>query len=386
MINPTLRIPENIRFQFEIVAITRLTTIQATYENDDGRNLLEFPSLQYRHMIDLFDRAQIYGTFQSLLTAYDNDQDFYCFYYGLNDIPRIFKKFTVQNSHNRNFSLEEILHTVAIIFKLTSISITYVSLRKLRLITKEMMKNVYLNPKDPQLWPFNISKIIQRKQIFALGPKFQLENKPIEQYQFECSLNDDLENLLESTRNNDFKPDSKHIFLTKLLTTSETNRLESKDHDFSNTFYNSDYDVSIERMLESNSKSKYDLWSGFRTSVNIPSNDYPFIDEPGFSLSPYGNPWMDPYRQLTYIVIDNYGENVDWQFDMYFDWHLNHSPLIGNIDPSVYCQNYDSLQYYTIGKKAGEYEVLFDLDFVNAYDLVDIDALEPTCLYMFFNE
>ena len=337
--------------------------------------------MEYRHMIDLFDRAQIYGTFQSMLTAYDNDQEFHCFYYGLNDFPGINEKFAVQDSHNRNLALEEILHTVAIIFKLTSLSLTYVSLRKLFLITKEKMKKVYLNPKDT----FKSTKVIPRRQIHAFGSKFKLEKKPFE-YQFDCSLNDDLEDLLESTRNNDFKPDSRHIFFTKLLTTSELKRLKSKDDDFSNTFFRPDYDVPIEMMLESNSKSKYDLWSGFRISVNIPSHDYPFIDQTCFSLSAFGYPWNDPYRQFTHIVINNYGENVDFELEMYFDWHLNHPPLIGNIDPSVYCQNYDSIQYFTIGKKAGEYEVLFDLDFVNAYDLVDIDALEPSCLYMYFNE
>ena len=355
----------------------------AKYQDDNITSVLDYPSLKHRHMIDLFDRAQIYGTFQSVLTSFDYNRDFHCFYFGLNDFPRLSNKFTVQNSHNRNFMLEEILHTVSIIFKLTSISLTYVSLRKLCLITKETMKTVYLNPNDSKLLPLSTA-ITQRRQISGfITPKLKLDEKALH-YEFNCSLNDDLEDLLESIRTDGFKADSKHIFFTKLLTASEMKQLKSKDENFTDSFYRPEFDVSTEMMLKSNSTSKYDFWSGFRTTVNIPAKDYPFIDEPGFFLSPHGNYWVDPYMDLEDVAFGEHGEFAEYIFTPNITMYSNHRPLNSNIHPGIYCQDYDSLQYFDIHKKAGEYEVVIDEEYVNAYYLVDLDALEPdSFIYMY---
>ena len=343
--------------------------------------MFDSPSSEYSHIIDLFDREQIYGTFQTV-TSFDNNQNFLCFYFGLKDFITNSRTFTIQNGHNRNLELEKILHTVSIIFDIASISLTYVSLRKLRLITKEVMKNMYLNPKDSKLSPLNNTAIMERKYNASfMGKKFQMPDKPI-QYKYNSSLNDDLEDFLESIRCDGFQNDSKHIFLMKMLSASEMKQLQFKDEDFINTFYNEDFDISTEIMLKSNSKSKYAFWSGFRTSVNIPSNDFPFVDAAGFSFPLFGNPWVDPFRVFKEVKVHKNG-NADWRLSIKMDRHLNHPPLITQINPAVYCLDYDSAQHFAIEKIDGEYEVFFQEEYVKAYDFVDVEALKTeTLLYM----
>ena len=58
-----------------------------------------------------------------------------------------------------------------------------------------------------------------------------------------CSLNDDLEDLLESLRSDEFETkislDSKNIFLSCLLTDKDIKKLKSKNEEFKRSFFNS---------------------------------------------------------------------------------------------------------------------------------------------------
>lgn len=322
---------------------------------DNQKDSLIFPSpLKLRHINDLFDKHSIYEIFKNLsLQKFRCGRDFHCFYFGINDILRIPRGFTIRHFQNRNISLEEILHTATIVFDLTGISLTYVSLRKNNLLTKETVKSLYLNPTDSNLWPVNFTQINKTDQMGELiGFAFRGIKSEMSSFVLDCSFNDDLEELLESVRNNGGKisPDSKHIFFTSLLTQNEMLKLESKDDDFIKSFHNSNYNIPTEMMSRTNSKSRYDFWSGFRTSINIPSEDYPFIDESGFSILDHYPVWINPYLKL----------------EVEFDTTTKSS--IENIDPDVYCQNYNAKQNFLLDKKGGKPQVFLDEEYVNAYD------------------
>ena len=308
-------------------------------------------------MNDSFDKHSIYDIFKNL-SGFKYGCGFHCFYFGLNDILRIPSKFTIRNFQNRNIALEEILHTASIVFNLARVTLTYVSLRKNYLIIKEIVKSLYLNPTDSNLLPINSTQISKTDQMCELiGFQFRGIKSDTSSFVLDCSLNDDLEDLFEYLKNVVRKiiPDSKHIFFCSLLNQKEMQKLESKNDDFINSFHNPNYNIPIEMISRTNSKTRYDFWSGFRTSINIPSDDYPFIDT----------------------------EFQDWVWCLDIDSNLNHSSLIENIDPEIYCRNYNAKQNFLIGKKGGKIEVVFDEEYVNAYDFDSFIALDNTDSFVY---
>ena len=131
-----------------------------------------------------------------------------------------------------------------------------------------------------------------------------------------------------------------------------------------------------QKKLKSNSKSKFEFWTGFRTSINIPSDDHPFIDVGGFNLLPFGNPWNDPYMNFEGYEFSKNFDSVEevWTMNIDHYWNLEH--LIESVEPEVYCRKFSSPQNFSLAKKAGKTDVSFDEEYVNAYDFNYFEAPE----------
>ena len=361
------------------MAITRLSSFSAN-PKDKTSHL----STKYRHINDLWDRQPIYDTFQILSKKIYRDRNFHCFYFGLNDLPRKPVQFTYENIQNRNLLLEEILNTAIIVFDLTGITLTTVSLRKINLITKEASKSLYQTPNNTDWWPLNFTEMIWADQMAELiGFEMRTNETYCSRNVLDSSLGEDLEDLLKSIRNNELierKAYTKHIFFTSLLTHKQMKQLQSKDQAYTNTFHVSNYNIPKEMMMKSNSKSKFEFWTGFRTSFNIPSGDHPFIDVGGFNLLPFGNPWNDPYMDFEGYEFSKNFESVKEVWTMNIDCCGNLEHLIESVEPEVYCRKFCSPQNFSLAKKAGKMNVFFDEEYVNAYDFVDF---EPPEMFMY---
>ena len=364
------------------MAITRLSSFSLNVK--DKKSSL---SAKYRHINDLFDRQPIYDTFQILRKKFHGDRNFHCFYFGLNDLPSKPMKFTYKNIQNRNLLLEEILNTAIIVFDLTGITLTSVSLRKNSLITKEATKSLYLDPNNTNLWPMNFTGIKWADQMAELiGFELRRLETYSSNYVLHSSLNDDLEDLLESVRNNDLiegTSNTKHIFFINLLTHNQMKQLQFQDEEYINTFHASNYNIPTEMIMKSNSKSKFEFWTGFRTSMNIPSADNPYMDEGGFNLLPFGNYWTDPYMNFVSIEFSKKCESFELVWTINFDRFLNLKLLMESVEPEIYCRNFHSPQIFSLIKKAGQMNVFFDEEYLNLYYFVDFeDPANQMIMYM----
>lgn len=195
----------------------------------------------------------------------------------------------------------------------------------------------------------------------------------------DLSLNDDLEDLLESIRNNDLierTANTKNIFFMSLLTRKQVKQLLSEDEEYTNTFYVSNYNIPTEIMMKSNSKSKFEFWGGFRTSINIPIGDHPFIDVGGFNLLPLGYPWNDPYMNFKGVEFSKNCESMEAVWTMNIDRCGYLKNLIEYNEPEVYCREFSSPRNFSLVKKAGQMNVFFDEEYVNAYDFTDFEDPE----------
>ena len=151
-------------------------------------------------------------------------------------------------------------------YSLKSITLTTIFLVKRRLVSKHYMKQLYKDPKNPQLW-FNSNLHIERHLNFfdSCNAYKHLPREYSEKLYFDVSLHDDLDSIVSVIRkfNGDkMNVDQKCIFYLPKLKSSLICKLNRRDIDFSKTFYcfpNDDYDVSIVDMMKSNSKSRFEL-------------------------------------------------------------------------------------------------------------------------------
>ena len=252
-------------------------------ENQSIRYLTPFPE-KYKHLTDSFDKGSIYAACQSAFTRKIHGENVHCFYFGFKGPAEDIKiwQSPIRKKLNRILLLEEMLYSAKIMYSLKSITLTTLFLVKRRLISKEHMKQLYKDPKDPQL-RFNSNLHIERLFNDPRNAYKQLPREYSETLYFDVSLHDDLDSIVRMIRkfNGDqIEVDQKCIFYLPKLTSSEIRQLNRRDINFSKTFYcfpNDDYDVSIEDMMTSNSKSKFELWDGLRTTLTIPSDDYPLL-------------------------------------------------------------------------------------------------------------
>ena len=99
----------------------------------------------------------------------------------------------------------------------------------------------------------------------------------------DASLHDDLEtihSMIQKFNGIKLDVDQKSIFYLPKLNSLQIAKLNRRDIEFSKTFYNfpnDEYDIPVADMVESNSKAKFELWDGLRTTLTIPSDDYPLL-------------------------------------------------------------------------------------------------------------
>ena len=275
------------------MSITKLSTLPAEDldnpvlikpENGSVRQLTPF-SQEYKHLTDSFDRGSVYAACQSAFARHISVKNVHCFYFGFKGASGDVSGWQISNRKkpNRNSLLEEMLFNAKIMNSWQSITLTTLFLVKHRLISKYQMKKLYKDPKDPQL-KFNG----HREIIHIVNDPLHTLEKYMSQMQSErilmdASLHDDLETLHSLIKNfNGIKLeiDQKSIFYIPKLTSLQMAKLTRQDIEFSKTFYcfpNDDFDVPIEDMIKSNSKSKFELWDGLRTTLTIPSDDYPLL-------------------------------------------------------------------------------------------------------------
>ena len=129
------------------------------------------------------------------------------------------------------------------------------------------MKQLYKDPKDPQL-EFNGYK----EMVYIHNDPFQTAQKYMSKMKSDnkviltdASLHDDLESILSTIKQfNGIKLDidRKSIFHLPKLTSLQIAKLNRRDIEFSKTFNcfpNENFDVPVADMIESNSKSKFEL-------------------------------------------------------------------------------------------------------------------------------
>ena len=129
------------------------------YKNLSGQNGLskriETPlSDEYNYLREAFDRGSIHAACRSVFANAKYDVgNLHCFYFGFTRSAKdvTLWKQTYNMLHNRVLLLEEMLYVAKVMYSIESITLTSVSLTKHRLISKQLMKNLYKNPKDPNL-------------------------------------------------------------------------------------------------------------------------------------------------------------------------------------------------------------------------------------------
>ena len=194
-----------------------------------------------------FDGGTIYAAINSaferrILKFMDT---LHCFYFGY-----LGEAFAVSDETKTNQrmllrapEIEKSLFSAKISFGLEKVSITAVTLIKNLLITKEKMKKIYKNGSNGLTW--------------------------------RSSLGDDLEKQLRMFRNNYFSSKtliSNGLFFMPMLTPKEKRSLKNNDEEFLKSFSLQNPDVPVEQMVNSNSKSKFAYWDGYR--ITIPDLDY----------------------------------------------------------------------------------------------------------------
>ena len=278
--------------KFEVLSITKLSTLPA---EDLDNPILRKPENQlriltplqqkYLYLTDSFDRGSIYAACQYAFARNIPVKNVHCFYFGFKGATGNIGGWQLSNRKvaNRISLLEEMLFTAKIMNSLQSITLTTLSLVKRRLISKHHMKQLYKDPKDPQL-DFNRHKqmIYPYNDQFGEAEKF-LSQRQSEEILMDASLHDDLEAILSITKKfngNKLEVDQKFIFHLPKLTSLQIAKLNRRDIEFSKTFKcfpYENFDVPVADMIESNSTSKFELWDGLRTTLTIPSDDYPLL-------------------------------------------------------------------------------------------------------------
>ena len=315
--------------KFELIGITLLTTTSKqtlTYSEikqlcfrrdvyEKRLDLVDKTVKKDQYLNDMFVNGTIYAAIKSAIQKCSS-KSLHCFYfghkYGYDRSQRV--KAYVSNmeiyGQLRNFSMEKILYAAKVVHELDKVTLTTVTLAKDSLVTKEATKQIYQNPKDSSLKSNRDTQILSQPFLIfdeKYAPYWhrttiQAHEKHLARIRAEGSSSldesfcDDLENLNEAMKNLDFPQPQKldqykRIFFFTKLSSLELQSVELKDQNFLNTLRSycmdsrnyeldcPDYDVSIQEMIKSNSKSKYAFWKGSRTTVMIPSDDYPYITD-----------------------------------------------------------------------------------------------------------
>ena len=300
--------------QFELIGITILSAkpeenvtyaeTKEYYLNPADYSLRQYldekTHIKDQYLDDMFDSGTVYASIQSAVKN-NSAKALHCFYFGYNyefqssqsNIKVHLVDLTI-NGMFRNFKMEELLFAAKVFHGLETVTLTTVTLAKDFLVTKERTKKLYLNPKDENIMRGGRHLIIEPLIDFAErhSPRMHKQAKNIwatlqsrlQLIYVETSFYDDLENFNEALK---MSPCSRQLDETKLvfyvtkLCPIEQQKIQLKDEKILNTlrYYRKDskYDVEMQEMLQSNSKSKYAFWKGSRTTVNIPRNDYPYI-------------------------------------------------------------------------------------------------------------
>ena len=288
--------------KFEVLSITKLSTTPA--EDLDDPELTNTKSLskrmctpvnqQYKYLTDSFDRGSIYAACQSAFTANDvHGRNIHCFYFGCKGPvhEETLWQSTSKNKLSRILLLEEMLFTAKLLYSIDSLTLTTLSIAKFRLISKEHMKNLYKSPKNPKL-KFNSRTEIEHTFYMPRSDGQEKSNESRSStYFLDNSFHDDLENLIQIIKHfNSVKleMEQKFLFHFPMLTQKQASKVKIQDQEFLKSFYcfpNVNPDVPIQEALKSNSKSRFEYWSGLRLTFTIPSDDYPVcLDEGTFIL------------------------------------------------------------------------------------------------------
>ena len=218
-------VPENIRENFG-------TKRRPRYYPVPPKTIYESPCIDI--MRD-FDTGSIYAAINSAMRRENRIKSLHCVYFGFMGQPFIFYNGVSDSPHKRIMSLfwiESILYNAKISVPLDRISVTFVSLTNQYLITKERMKATYKMP-------------------------------------HKLSLSDDLEDILQNFRKDDFTTivENQDLFFLPMISLSDSKRAKMKDPSFLNSFFVEDPDVPADEMVSSSSTSKYAHWIGYRVTI-----------------------------------------------------------------------------------------------------------------------
>ena len=294
-------------------------------ESNFLRGLIPLPQ-EYRHLTDSFDRGSIYAACQS---AFANKNslvgNIHCFYFGFKGPVHeaVVWKMSNKEKLNRVLLLEEMLHTAKFMYSLDSITLTTLFMVKHRLVTKEHMKDIYKNPKDPEL-KFNNRTLLEQVWYAQIDGHEKPEEMKSSQIFLDYSFHDDLEQLCQLIKqfNAEKLPiDQKFLFFFPMLAKKNDQKAKILDQEFLTSFYcyPKNPDVTNEEMIKSNSKSKYEFWDGLRTFLSIPSDDYPFFYDDGNFILPLCDDLMfHSFFQFMDIEIhENYISFIPLLFSQY---------------------------------------------------------------------
>ena len=364
---------------------------------------------EFKHLTDSFDRGSIYAACQSAFAANDvHVKNLHCFYFGFKGAVHedILWQRTTQKRISRILLLEEMLFSAKIMYSIDSITLTTLSLLKHRLITKEHMKNIYKDPKNPKL-KFNT---LTENQYAFFTQRYNRREIPNESksstFFLDNSLHDDLENLVEVIKHfNSLKLeiDRKFIFHLPMITQKQASKLQIQDHEYLKSFYcfpKVNPDVPIEEMLKSNSKSRFESWNGLRLTFTIPTDDYPVCLDEGFFILPLCDIFYDSLFEFTHIEFD--GDSMSFHPLVFTQEDIDFSSQIISNDQvcrfidsqlalDVYRQDYPLMKDFeflylknfkpfpntvSVPKEKGDRVVFIDESYVNECSLQDIVLLD----------
>ena len=276
------------------------------------RSLTPLPD-KFNHLREGFDRGSIYAACRSAFMNTKNSvKNIHCFYFGSTHYARDFElwKGTNDKIQNRIFLLEEMLYVAKVVYSIDSITLTSVSMVKHRLISKRLMKDLYKSPKDPDL-KVNSMTLTGKIWYTCLGDRARPSQNRYWKIFYDDSLQNDLDNIYQTIKNfngSTLDIDQKYIFSFPMLTRKEILKIQDDDQEYAQSFYSyplRDYDVSNEELLKSNSLSKYAKCDGLRTTLTIPSNDYPVMVADGsFTLPLCEEILFHPLLRFLSIHID----------------------------------------------------------------------------------
>ena len=182
-----------------------------------------------------FDTASIFAAINTAMKRFNMIKGLHCFYFGFMGQPFTFYdgiSDSPQTKTHRLFWIESILYNAKISVPLDKVSMTFISLTNHYLTTKEKMKAMYKTP-------------------------------------FQLSLSDDLEDILNHFRTEDFTAieENQHLFFLPMISLSDSRKAKEKDPKFIDSFFVEDPDVPPDEMVSSASTSKYAHWIGYRVTI-----------------------------------------------------------------------------------------------------------------------